>query len=96
VAKKSVKEALNLQDLLRLIIFICIIYLYAILVRYRLLGLLLGYIKRERGVFKSFYLIDPFALYGGPSLLFGSFASIYYRLKSGQVYKKVIERITGL
>ena len=39
VAKKSVKEALNLQDLLRLIIFICIIYLHAILVRCRLLGL---------------------------------------------------------
>jgi hypothetical protein len=45
---------------------------------------LLGYIERERGVFKSFYLIEPFALYGGPSLLFGSFASIYHRLKGGQ------------
>jgi hypothetical protein len=38
----------------------------------------------ERGVFKSFYLIEPFALYGGPVLLFGSFAGRGYRLKSGQ------------
>jgi hypothetical protein len=45
---------------------------------------LLGYIERERGVFKSFYLIEPFALGGGPGLLFGSFAGKSYRLKSGQ------------
>jgi hypothetical protein len=38
----------------------------------------------ERGVFKSFYLIEPFALGGGPGLLFGSFAGKGYRLKSGQ------------
>ena len=40
------------------------------------------YIERERGVLKSFYLIEPFALGAGPSLLFGSFAGIYYRVKA--------------
>jgi hypothetical protein len=44
----------------------------------------LGYIEREGDVFKSFYLIEPFALGGGPGLLFGSFAGKGYRLKSGQ------------
>jgi hypothetical protein len=45
---------------------------------------LLGYIEREGDVFKSFYLIEPFALDGGPGLLSGSFAGKGYRLKSGQ------------
>jgi hypothetical protein len=41
-------------------------------------------IYRERGVFKSFYLIEPFTLDNGPSLLFDSFINKGYRLKSGQ------------
>jgi hypothetical protein len=39
VAKKSVKRAPNLQDLLCLTVFICIIYLPTILLRFRLPGL---------------------------------------------------------
>jgi NADPH:quinone reductase-like Zn-dependent oxidoreductase len=39
VAKKSVKRALNLQDLLCLTVFIYIIYLLTILLRFRLPGL---------------------------------------------------------
>jgi hypothetical protein len=39
VAEKSVKGGLNLQDLLCLTIFIYIIYLLTILLRFRLLGL---------------------------------------------------------
>jgi hypothetical protein len=38
------------------------------------------YIKRKR----FYYLIEPFALDGGPGLLSGSFAGKGYRLKSGQ------------
>jgi len=40
------------------------------------------YLKRKRKSF--YYLIEPFALGGGPGLLFGSFAGKGYRLKSGQ------------
>jgi hypothetical protein len=46
-AKKLVKRALNLQDLLCLAIFIYIIYLLAILLRCRLLGLKSIYLLRE-------------------------------------------------
>jgi hypothetical protein len=49
---------------------------------YEVIGI---YKEREGGVFKSFYyLIKPFTLHGEPSLLFSSFAGIYYRLKSGR------------
>jgi hypothetical protein len=47
VTKKSVKRALNLQDLLCLTVFIYIIYLLAILLRYRLPGLKSIYLLRE-------------------------------------------------
>jgi hypothetical protein len=47
VAKKSVKGAPNLQDLLCLTIFIYIIYLHAILLQFRLLGLKSIYLLRE-------------------------------------------------
>jgi hypothetical protein len=47
VAKKSVKGGLNLQDLLCLTIYIRIIYLQTILLRFRLLGLKSIYLLRE-------------------------------------------------
>jgi hypothetical protein len=47
VAKKSVKRAPNLQDLLCLIVFIYIIYLLTILLRFRLPGLKSIYLLRE-------------------------------------------------
>jgi hypothetical protein len=47
VAEKSVKRALNLQDLLCLTVFIYIIYLLTILLRFRLLGLKSIYLLRE-------------------------------------------------
>jgi hypothetical protein len=47
---------------------------------YEIIGVV--YLKRKRKSF--YYLIEPFALGGGPGLLFGSFAGKGYRLKSGQ------------
>ena len=47
VAEKSVKGALNLQDLLYLVIFICIIYLQMILLWFRPLGLKYIYLLWE-------------------------------------------------
>jgi hypothetical protein len=50
MAEKSVKEALNLHDLLRFIIFIYIIYLHTILLQFRLLGLKSIYLLREHHI----------------------------------------------
>jgi hypothetical protein len=47
---------------------------------YEIIGVV--YLKRKRKSF--YYLIEPFALGGGPGLLFSSFAGKGYRLKSGQ------------
>jgi hypothetical protein len=50
MAEKSVKRGLNLQDLLYLTIFIYIIYLLTILLRFRLPGLKSIYLLREHHI----------------------------------------------